>query len=339
MRRVMMLAVWLGACLAMVLPRAMGAEAPAQEKPESAVWGELAAMPWEAESVTASDYAELLNRPVDLARRGKPGEKRVYEIRRVNLNLDREGRILNRAVSEGRVVRTLVEEVEPGRWSERFEWERFGQGMGMMPEQYPTAAEVEAARGMAYDYDPRTFDFVNAPMDFASLGNPMTGYMMKVLAMDLHGWDAMVYGLRADVGPKVHIGEGTHWEAEKAPFRIAGVGGPEDFGGYLLGESRIMLAGLTRWQGEPCALVWFAAEGNDVTQDIETPEIELHMKGGEYFRALVAVSLVDGHIVAGELSGPVITRMRMGFGGQEPSELPLAAGVGTVSIREVRPSD
>jgi len=101
----------------------------------------------------------------------------------------------------------------------------------------------------------------------------------------------------------------------------------------------VMLAGLTRCQGEPCALLWFSAEGNHVAQDVETPGIELHMKGGEYFRALVAVSLVDGHIVAGELSGPVVMRMKMGLGGQEPSELPVAAVVQTVSVQEVRPSD
>ena len=338
MRRAIVVAGWLAACLAMLLPRAVAGEAADQAKPESAVWGMLPAMPWDATTVEASTYAQLLNGPVDLARKGTPGEKRVYEIRRVNLNLDRQGRIVNRSVSEGRVARTLVEEVEPGTWSERFEWARFGQGMGMTPDVYPTAAEVEAARGLAYDYDPRTFDFVNAPVDFASLGDPMIGYQMKVLAMDLHCWDAMVRGLHGDAGATVGIGDGVHSGAEKAPFRITGIEGPEDFGGYLLGESRVRLAGLTRCEGEPCALIWYSAEGNEMTHDIETPGIELHMKGGEYFHALVAVSLLDGHIVAGELSGPVVMRMQMGIGGQEPAELPIAAVVQTISIREIRAS-
>jgi len=302
---------------------------------ESAVWGKWPLLPWDGKQVMAKDWAELLNRSPDLSRRGKPGERRRYEMRRINLNLDRKGQALGRMVAEGRVARTLLREVESGLWAERIEWERFAVASSQGPAEYPTPQELASARGIAYEFSPRDFNYINPPGDFARLGDEMTGYFMKVMAMDLSGWDAMVLGIRNKVGPEGGIGSAwrePRWQEGREIGRAVGEGAA---GRYQLGEMRVEIAGITRWRGEPCTLIWCSAEGNEVKQDFGNAQFAVRMHGTEYFRAMLAVSLLDGHLVAGELWGPVQCLMELGFGGQPPQEQPIAAVLQQVSIWEV----
>jgi hypothetical protein len=84
-----------------------------------------------------------------------------------------------------------------------------------------------------------------------------------------------------------------------------------------------------------CALIWYSAEGNSVKQEMNSPQLTLKMDGTEYFRAEIAVSLLDGHIVAGEVWGPVLSMMEVGQGGQTPKELPTTGVMQQVSLWEV----
>lgn len=321
--------VLLAACAA-----AAGDESGAAPPVESVVWGDAVAMPWDDQRVDGSAEERLLNTAFDLTRRAEPGEVRVYETRRVNITCGPKGEILNRTVSEARVRRTAVEETGPGIWRQRIEWERFAWGMGVGPDQHPEAAEMPGARGIAYDFTPGDFDHVDIPAEFERVGDPMIGYQMKVLAMDVHTWDGLIDTVREKLGPSVNIGASTR-SGFGASATISEVGGAGEVGEYRFGENALTLAGVTRCQGEPCALIWYAADGNGVSQKMSSPAVALEMEGTEYFRALITVSLRDGHLVAGELWGPVVTEMKLGFGGQPPELQPISAIVGSVSIWEV----
>jgi hypothetical protein len=106
-------------------------------------------------------------------------------------------------------------------------------------------------------------------------------------------------------------------------------------GQYRLGELIVSAAGVTRRNGEPCLLLWFSADGNEVRQDVSNEQMTMRLHGTEYFRGEMAVSLLDGHVVAGELFGPLPWVMEMGFGGQPPTEQPAAGVIQQVSLWEV----
>jgi hypothetical protein len=321
--------------------RPEAAEAPKAEAPpaRSAVWGEWPVLPWDEAAAKAGDWSDLLNRPLDLRRKGKTGEQRAYLVRRTNAMLDRNGRLINRTIGEGKVLRTLLKEVEPGLWAERIEWQRFAIAQSQGPNDWPALSEIQEARGLSYEFSPRTFDYVNIPGDFGRIPNFMAGYFMKVLGMDLTGWDAMVLGLRGAVGDAVKIGQAELSRPWQEGIVIGMPSGQAAAGRYQLGEMRVVVAGVTRTLGEPCVLLWVSAEGNEVKQDIGGEQLAMKMLGTEYFRGQLSVSLLDGRVVAGELWGPVVTVIEMGMGGNPPQETPVAAVLQDLSVWEVPVDD
>ena len=331
-----------GICVALLLLAAIVAApagegqgtAPQPPSDQSKVWGWWPIVPWDGGTVTASDWADALNKPFDLTRKGKAGEQHRYQIRRTNLTVDRKGKVANRMTAEGQLARTLVREAEPGVWVEHCEWERFAAAQGMGPNDYPTPKELPGARGISYQFAPRTFDYVNPPADFARVGNELNGYLLKVLTMDAMGWDSILLALRDEFHGKVRVGD-TWRHTAFEPWDIKRVGGEGLVGRYQAGEMRVSIAGLTRFQGEPCVLVWFSMEGNDVTQDVDTPQFALNMQSTEYFRGELTVSLLDGHLVGMELWGPLPCVMEMGFGGQPATEQPIGAIIQEASMWEV----
>jgi hypothetical protein len=314
---------------------AEGESAPAEGTPDrSQIWGSWQVVPWDGQQAVGSPWADVLNRPLDLSRRGKAGERHRYQIKRVNLTVDREGKVVSRMVAEAQLLRTLVREAEPGIWVEQCEWERFATGMGMGPNDYPTPQDVPGAQGISYEFSPRTFDYVNPPAEFSRIEHEATGYMLKVLTMDAMGWDAVGLSVRDESGGTVHIGDmwrHTEWE----PWDITSVTGEGTVGQYHAGEMQIGIAGLTRVDGEPCVLIWFSMEGNVVTQNMDTPQVALDMRSTEYFRGEIAVSLLDGRVVAMEIWGPLPCVMKIGVGGQPATEQPIGAIIQQVSMWEV----
>lgn len=308
--------------------------APQSSPEQSKVWGAWPVLPWDDQSVGPSPWAHVLNRPLALARRGKPGEERRYQIKRTNLTVDRQGAAINRMIAEGQLHRTLLREAEPGIWVEQCEWERFAVAQGMTPSDYPTPQELPGAQGISFEFSPRTFDYVNPSADFARVGDEMSGYLLKVLTMDAMGWDAILLGLREEKGDKVRIGDSwreTKWE----PWDITRVGAEGTVGQYQAGELQVSVVGLTRRQGQPCLLIWFSMEGNKVSQKMESPTFAMDMLATEYFRGELVVSLRDGHLVGMELSGPLPCILKLGFGGQPATEQPIGAIIQQVSMWEI----
>lgn len=331
--RLIVCAVLVAAALALASSQTeRAASQPAADR--SKVWGWWPLVPWDNQPVTASAWADVLNRPFDLTRKSKSGTQHHYQIKRTNLTVDREGKVLNRMVAEGQLSRTLLREAEPGVWVERCVWERFAAAQGMGPKEYPTPKELLEGQGISFEFSPRTFDYINPPADFGRLGEDVAGYMLKVLTMDAMGWDAVLLGLRDEFGGKVHIGDTTrqtNWE----PWDISRVSGEGTVGRYQVGEMQVSVVGLTRFHGEPCLLIWISMEGNEVTQKMDTPQLALDMKSTEYFRGEIAASLLDGHLMAMELWGPLPCVLKMGFGGQPAKEQPIGAIIQQVSMWEI----
>ncbi|OFW57608.1 MAG: hypothetical protein A2Y75_08165 [Candidatus Solincola sediminis] len=308
--------------------------APQSPKAESKIWGWWPLVPWDGQTVKASAWAKVLNEPIDLTRKGTAGDKLRYQIKRINLTVDREGKILNRMVAEGRLSRTLLREAEPGIWVERCVWEKYAAAQGMGPNDYPVPQELLGDKSLSFEFSPRTFDYINPPVDFKSLGNEVFGYLLKVLTMDATGWDAVLLSLREEFGGKVRIGDISR-QVDWQPWDISRVGGEGSVGQYHVGEMQLSVIGLTRFQGEPCVLIWISMEGNRVTQKMDTPQVALNMKSTEYFRGEIAASLLDGRLVGMELWGPLPCVMEMGFGGQPPKEQPIGAIIQQVSMWEI----
>jgi len=328
--------IWCGLMLAIAgaAPGPSGQDASSPPKPESRIWGSWPLMPWDNRAVTVSAWAKVLNEPIALARRGRAGEMRRYEIKRTNLSVDREGRPLSRMVAEGRISRTLLREAEPGVWVEKCVWERFAAAQGLGPDAYPVPQELLGEKRLSFEFSPRAFDYVNPPVDFGSLGNEVFGYLLKVLTMDAAGWDAILLVLHDEFRDGVRIGDiwrQVDWE----PWDITRVGGEGKVGQYQVGEMQVSMVGLTRSQGTPCALIWISMEGNRVTQDMDTPQVSLKMRSTEYFRGEIAASLLDGHLVSMELWGPLPCVMEMGLGGQPAKEQPIGAIIQQLSMWEV----
>lgn len=309
-------------------------DVPQPTSDRSKIWGWWPLVPWDNRPVAASAWADVLNKPLDLTRKGKPGIQHRYQIKRINLTVDREGKVINRMVAEGELSRTLLREAEPGVWVERCRWERFAAAQGIGPKDYPDPQELPKARGISYEFFPRTFDYINPPADFARVGNELMGYLLKVLTMDASGWDAILLALRDEFGGKVRIGD-TWRQTEWEPWDITRVEDKELAGRYHVGEMQISIVGLTRFHGEPCVLIWFSMEGNEVTQKMDTPQLALNMKSTEYFRGALAASLLDGRLVAMELWGPLPCVMEIGFGGKPPTEQPIGAIIQQVSMWEI----
>jgi hypothetical protein len=332
----------LSICVAVLLLAAIGvaaagadeADSPPPAADQSTIWGPWPVLPWDAEPVEGSHWTLVLNQPLDLTRRGKAGDQHRYQIRRVNLSVDREGQIISRMVAEAELARTLVREVEPNLWVEHCEWQRFATAIGMGPHDYPAPQDLPSAQGISFEFSPRTFDYVNPPADFGRLGNDTLGYLLKVLTLDAMGWDAVLLSMRDESGGTVRIGD-TWREAAFEPWDITSATGEESVGQYQAGEMQTSITGLTRFRGEPCVLIWFSMEGNEVTQKMDTPQFAMDMKATEYFRGEIAASLVDGRVVAMEIWGPLPCVMKMGFGGQPATEQPIGAIIQQISMWEV----
>ncbi len=290
--------------MAVPLLNGNGMNEPQSTSDKSMIWGWWPLVPWDNRPVTESAWSDVLNQPIDLSRRGKPGDSYRYKIKRINLSLNRQGKVVHRMVAEGELSRTLLREAEPGIWVERFEWERFAAAGGTGPMDYPSLQELPKARGISFEFSPRTFDYVNPPADFARVENEAVGFLLKVLTQDAAGWDGILKAIRDEFGNKVHIGDTfrqTKWE----PWDITPVEDKDSAGSYKVGEMQVSVVGLTRFSGEPCVLIWVSMEGNDVTQKMDTPQVALNMKSTEYFRGEIAASLIDGRLVAMEIWGPL----------------------------------
>jgi hypothetical protein len=301
---------------------------------KSMIWGWWPQVPWDDQPVSRSTWADILDKPIDINRRGKPGDAFLYRIKRINLTVDRQGNVISRMVAEGELSRELISEKEPGVWVERCMWEHFAAAQGMSAKEYPEPQEMPGARGLTFEFYPRTFDYINPPVDFTKVGDEAMGFLLKVLTMDAAGWDSILLAFRDEFGGKVRIGDTlrqTDWE----PWDITSVDEESTTGTYHMGETQFSIAGLTRFHGEPCMLVWFSMEGNRVLHKMENPQVSVDMKSTEYFRGELAASLLDGHLVAMELWGPLPCVLKMGFGGDPPTEQPIGAIIQQVSMWEI----
>lgn len=305
---------------------------PTPEK--SMIWGSWPQVPWDDRPIALSTWSDFLDKPIDINRRGKPGDTHRYRIKRINLTVDRQGNVTNRMTAEGELSRSLLSEKEPGLWIERCKWERFAAAQGMSAKDYPEPQEIPSARGLTFEFFPRTFDYINPPVDFSKVGNEAMGYLLKVLTMDAAGWESILLAFRDEFGGKVHIGD-TIRQTDWKPWDITSVDEESSVGSYHMGEMQISIAGLTRFYGEPCVLIWFSMEGNRVLQNMETPQFSMDMKSTEYFRGALAASILDGHLVAMELWGPLPCVLKMGFGGKESTEQPVGAIIQQVSMWEI----
>lgn len=311
-----------------------GQTAPHSPEGESKIWGWWPLIPWDAQPVRDPAWAKALNEPIDLARKGEAGERFRYRIKRINLSVDREGRILNRMVAEGELARALLREAEPGIWVERCVWETYAAAQGMGPNDYPVPQDLLGEKRIAFEFSPRTFDYGNPPGDFESVGPEVFGTLLKVLTMDAMGWDAVLLSLRDEFGGQVRIGDISR-QVDWEPWDISRVGAEGTVGQYEVGEMQVSVVGLTRFRGEPCVLIWISMEGNRVTMKMDTPQVAMNMKSTEYFRGEIAASLLDGRLVGMELWGPLPCVTEMGFGGQPPKEQPIGAIIQQVSMWEV----
>ena len=289
--------------------------------------------PWVSAGTPAAENS-LMSRTIDLRRRGSPGEDRRWTIRRVNLALDARGRTLTRSVYEGDVDVTLVEETGPGSWSRSVTWARYAVGEAQGDDAVGELIDHPAVVGLSYvvrapeGESPAEALAIDA--DFSRAGPGLGANMLRVLALDVNSWTPTIAMLRAGLGDEVRIGDSVC----VAPWDIAielGAGGSS----YRLGETVVSVVGLTTVGGEDAALIWFAAEANDVVQAVEMGPARVTVRGVEYFRGTVAVSLTDGRVMAGTLSGPLISQMRMTTPDGSESELPVAATVQEVSFQEV----
>ncbi|MGB7294421.1 MAG: hypothetical protein WBC70_02440, partial [Candidatus Aminicenantales bacterium] len=200
----------LGACCLMLVLAPMAGPAAGQGEQakspspegESKIWGWWPLVPWDGQPVKASSWAKALNEPIDLTRKGKPGERLRYRIKRINLSVDREGKILSRMTAEGELSRTLLREAEPGIWVEKCVWEKFGAAQGMGPNDHPVPQDLLGDKSISFEFSPRTFDYINPPGNFESIVPEVFGYMLKVLTMDATGWDAVLLSLRDQFGGK-----------------------------------------------------------------------------------------------------------------------------------------
>jgi hypothetical protein len=340
MRNVMqmccLLMVFAGVLLGLTLPAA-AAETPAA-LPDWQVWSQAPLFPWDDQAAATSPYSQALNAKLDLTRRGKAGDARVYRIRRENLQYDRAGKPLTRMVAEGTIRRTLLREESPGTWVERFAWERFAVANTSSPTEMPVPVEQPRAKGISYEYSPSHYDYVNVPADWSQVQDEMAGYLMKVIAMDFSGFDAVLLGAREKFGADLTIGKTDRAARWSEPMKIGKTNSSDTAAHYRLGEMVTTVAGLTRRSGEPCVLLWFSADGNDLVQDVSTPQVTMRARGTEYFRGEVAVSLRDGRVVGGEIFGPLPWVLEMGIGGQPAKEQPAAGVIQEVSVWEVLPT-
>jgi len=303
--------------------------------PEGQVWAVPLVLPWDEQAVKSADWSQFLDRKLDLTRKGKAGETRWYEFRRENLMYARIGTPMNRMVAQGRVKRTLQREEQPGWWRERVEWTSFSVAQTQGATDAPAVQEIPGARGIGFDFFPKQFDYVNIPADFSGTGNDLSGYLMKVASMDTMGFDAIAMSVREASKDAVQIGQTTRMARWQESTHIGQVTKEGEAGQYRLGEMAVSVAGITRRNGEPCLVVWFQVDSSDVKQDVSSEQMTMRMHGTEYFRGEMAVSLLDGHVVAGELFGPLPWVMEMGFGGQPPKEQPIAGVIQQVSLWEV----
>jgi hypothetical protein len=328
---------WCAVSLVMVLAvcGAGWSAAPEGAGTQDQLWTVRPVLPWDQQTVAEGDLAKVLNAPLDLSRRGKAGETRRYRIHRENVMYDPIGHPANRMVADGTIERVLLREAEPGLWTERITWTQFAAAYTQTPDQAPVPKEVPGAAGLSYEFSPETFDYVNIPADFGGIQDPMSAYLIKVMAMDFSGFDALANTLRIAPGGQVQVGTTEVEPRWQQTTEITQPAGKDRAGRYRLGEMTVSVMGITRRSGEPCALIWFGAEGNDVSHDLSAGPMTMSFHGTEHFWGELAVSLNDGRVVAGELRGPLPWVMKMGMNGEEPEQVPVAGVIQQVSLWEV----
>ncbi len=327
-----------GAVLAVAVCSVLGPGAGAASAgtlPEGQLWAERPRLPWDEQPVSKGEWARCLDAKFDLSRRGKVGETRRYRIHRENVMYDSIGHPANRMVADGTVERVLLREAEPGWWTERFTWTQFAAQQGQGPTEAPTPEEVPGAAGLSYEFSPKSFDYVNIPADFSGIQNPMAAYLIKVMGMDFSGFDALANTLRIAFRDRVQIGMTKIEPRWQQGADITQATSKDTAGRYRLGEMTVSVMGITRRNGEPCALIWFGAEGNDVSHDFSAGPMAMNFHGTEHFWGELAVSLKDGHVVGGELRGPLPWVMKMGMNGEEPKQMPVAGVIQQVSLWEI----
>jgi hypothetical protein len=329
---------WCGVAMAVLLcvtGAAWAADPEPAKVPAGQLWSARPVLPWDGQPVAAGQWAPLLDAKLDISRRGKAGEIRRYRIHRENVMYDRVGQPASRMVAEATIERTLLRESQPGWWTERITWTQFAAAQTQGPEAMPVPAEVPGAAGLSYEFDPKAFDYVNIPADYSRIQDPMGGYLMKVLGMDLTGFDALLHVLRRSFGDTVQIGDTKLEPRWQEGLDITDAAAQKTVTSYQLSDMVVSAAGVTRRSGEPCLLIWFAAEGNDVKSDLGAGPVTMRFHGTEHFWGELAVSLNDGRVVGGELRGPIPWRMEMGMNGQPPAEMPVYGVVQQVSVWEV----
>jgi len=271
--------------------------------------------PWDGTPVVAP--APDPDDSLDLRPDRVPGPRRLRLVRRNDIVVD-DGRIDSRLRAEVVLSRSPAEGAGARPREEIVEWDayRFGFAQGgtpLEPAAFPRASEI------AFRWVPGETDLLASPVDVSGLVDGVAGVFLQAMLLDATTWDALLDELVDRVGSRVAIGTIVRIPAWDAGRPLPGPSGTPS-GDYRMGPTRIEVAGITRVGGEPCALLWFSTEGSEVTQSFELGTVSIAMAGGEWFRGTMAVSLVDGRVVRGELWGPVVQRVETRLGDGGPTE-------------------
>ena len=247
-----------------------------------------------------------LEKPLPLSFRYKVGETLYYRLVRQNNQFKLDGTKAGEFRAVAYFTRTRIEDDNQGRVREKFTWKSFASGMSLNPSQPLKLAYFKEGEDFSLILSVQDEDAI-FKLDFSQLPRTMDGLWFMIMSWDAITFDGparpskyFLFPDKAPVGAEIKETRGAY----DFPFEFPPL--LTDCKYSFSGKSSAKILGVSLIKNIPCAIIEFSQSENVVSMNLRLKPVELKSHGFEHFWGKTYLSLQDGRIVRGELSGPVV---------------------------------
>ena len=264
----------------------------------------LCAGPISATEIPRS-LVKFLSGEFTLVRIPEAGTTEYFRITRIDITLNAEGQISGRSRSEGIFKRTVVYVKEDSTRMDRYTWKSFSTGRTEGTTDSLYQSEVSAIHGFTYDITSTDLHSV-PPIQIGGLAKTSDTFAFFIVA-----WDVATFSHVVSVRPSyplwalTRIGDRVSETQQRthAPFDFTPVVSNFTYTRHGLSST---FTGLTYLGKIPCAIIRFESYDNPVAFDFASDAMKIHIKGTDWIRGDIWLSLIDKNVYRGELHSTMV---------------------------------
>lgn len=245
------------------------------------------------------ELIEILKKPFELTPAYRVGDKDLFHIRTVYLDMNDSGMVAQTRIVDGYYSREIAKIAQNKRY-DRFVWKMVKIGQREGKGEISEYAALPYAANFQYEFSyAEIFPGSSFPIDFSSIPKTMEAWCFVVNAIDAHTFDIIIEPAK-NKGIMKYVGDSAVMAADNIPI-------PIDFpplfteSRFINGPVDFIFKGITLYKDHACAIIAFRSDESRVHMNVNMMDMKLPTDGISYYWGEIFFSLDSRRILWGQI--------------------------------------